>query len=226
MAVPIPILLGLTLIGTYAGSAPCAEAEADPAAIRADPGSCKGRFADERWESFKHDVAWFRGEIPPGIWERIYLDHGYNPPPTWTMVGSTLTRHLPATDGTILALSLLDPLLLVVMWGAVVWAFGWRTACVALLWWGTNQMAYFAWTGGGLLRQDWLLLTILGICLVRRRRPLAGGFSLGCAALLRIFPGLIVGALLLRVAFASLRARRLALTRDQARFAACLGFLA
>ena len=118
-----------------------------------------------------------------------------------------------------LALSLLDPLLLVAMWGAVLWAFGWRATCVALLWWGTNRLAHFDWVGGGLLRQDWLLLSILGICLVRRHHAFSGGLAFGYAALLRIFPALIIGALVLQVVATSLRSRRLALTRGQSRFA-------
>jgi hypothetical protein len=193
-------------------------------ALLADPGRCKRHFSIGRWETFKSDVEWFRGELHPAMWERIFLDHGYNAPPSWTMLGKVLTNRLPASGVTVLVLALLDPLLLALMWGAVAWAFGWRTGCVALLWWGTNQMAGYSWTGGGLLRQDWLVLSVLGICLVRRRYPLAGGFTLGYAALLRIFPGLIVAALALSAAVASLRARRIVITRDQWRFVA--GWLA
>jgi hypothetical protein len=199
----------------------------EAASIVSDPERCTRHFTDKRWEEFKGDVAWFRGKLHPAMWERVFLDHGYNAPPSWTMLGKALTQRLRATDGTLLALGLLDPILLAVMCGAIWWAFGWRTGCVALLWWGTNQMANFAWTGGGLLRQDWLLLSILGICLVRRRYPIAGGFALGYAALLRIFPGLIIAALVLRIAAESLRARRLVLTRHQKRFAVgCLAAFA
>jgi hypothetical protein len=185
--------------------------------IAADPGRCTQHFTDARWTSFKSDVAWFRAQLPPEVWERIFLDHGYNAPPAWGMLGGTLTRHLPATDGSILALSLLDPALLILTGIAVVWAFGWRTLCVALLWWGTNRMAGFGWTGGGLLRQDWLLLSVLGICLVRRGHAAGGGMALGYAALLRVFPGLIVVALILQAIARSLRARRVVLEREQLR---------
>jgi hypothetical protein len=187
-------------------------------ALVAEPERCKRHFTNERWTSFKHDVAWFRGELHPAMWERIFLDHGYNAPPAWGMLGETLTRRLPASNGAILALALLDLALLLLMWGAVMWAFGWRATCVALLWWGTNQMAFFSWTGGGLLRQDWLVLSVLGICLVRRRWAVAGGFALGYATLLRIFPGLIVAALALQIVVRSVRARRLVVGRDQVKF--------
>jgi hypothetical protein len=196
-------------------------------ALVADPDRCKGGFTAERWNAFKRDVAWFRGRLHPAMWERVFLDHGYNPPPTWTLLGRLLTAGIPASDGGLLLLASLDPLLLVMMVGAIVWAFGWRTAAVALLWWGTNRVADFSWTGGAFLRQEWLVLSIAGICLVRRRFPLLGGLAIGWAAMLRVFPGLIAVALALRVATISLRARRPVVTREQIRFAAgCLAAVA
>jgi hypothetical protein len=174
----------------------------------ADPAEYRDRFSDERWQSFMRDVAWFRGRHHPDLWERIYLDHGFNAPPAWTMLGGSLVQRLPATDATILALSLIDTLLLLAMWGTVVWGFGWREACVGLLWWGTNMMADFGWTGGALLRQDWLMLTVVGICLARRGRTLLGGFALGYAALLRVFPVLLLGGVALQVAARVVRGRR------------------
>jgi hypothetical protein len=181
--------------------------ELPAASILADPDRCKQHFSATRWESFRSDVRWFRGKLPPVLWERIFLDHGYNPPPAWGILGTTLTRHLPASDRSILALALLDPVLLVALFAAVLWAFGWRATCVALLWWGTNRLG-----------QDWLLLSVLGICLMRRKYAFLAGLALGYATLLRIFPGLLVAALVLRVAATSVRARRLAITREQTRF--------
>ena len=165
-----------------------------------DPGSCKAQFTTERWEQFGRDVDWFRRAIPPPMWERMFVDHGYNASPAWGILGTSFSRLVPANDATILALGLIDPLLLLVMWGLVIWAFGWRTACIAALWWGTNQLEGFPWTGGAFLRQDWLVLSIAGICLVRQRRMAAGGFALTYATLLRVFPGFIVAALVLRAA--------------------------
>jgi hypothetical protein len=37
----------------------------------------------------------------------------------------------------------------------LVWAFGWRTTAIGVLFWGCNKAADFYWTGGAFLRQDW-----------------------------------------------------------------------
>jgi hypothetical protein len=81
------------------------------------------------------------------------------------------------------------------MWAFVWWAFGWRTTCVAIIWWGTNYLSRYAWTGGAFVRADWLAFAVIGVCLVSRNRPAAGGAALTYATLLRIFPGAIVAGL-------------------------------
>jgi len=166
--------------------------------VLADPARCTAHFSDVRWAMFKHDNAWFRAQMSPSRWARAHLDHGYNGTPVWGILGSLLAHSGPASRAQVLTLALVDPLLLLLMWGFVAWAFGWRVMCVALLYWGTNFLAPFSWNGGGYLRQDWLALSIIGICLLRRERPGAAGFALATAALLRIFPALIVAGIALK----------------------------
>jgi hypothetical protein len=160
--------------------------------------ACRARFSAARWADFAGDIAWFRGKVPPARWAAMQRDHGYNPPPAWGLLGGSLANLGPAGDGRILALTLLDPLLLAVMWGCVAWAFGWRSLCAAVIFWGTNLFGDFGWNGGSFLRQSWLASAVIGICCLRRSRPATGGFLLGVAALLRIFPGVILVALGLR----------------------------
>ena len=167
---------------------------ADPAAIE----RCRERFTPERWESFGADVRWYRGAMPPQWWPSLFRDHGYNATPLWEAFGARLTGMVRAGPGVAVALAWIDQLLILAMWGAVFWAFGWRPAAVALLWWGTNQVAGYTWTGGSLLRFDWLALSVIGVCLVRRGKMAAGGFLLAWATLLRIFPGFLVAALVLK----------------------------
>ena len=113
------------------------------------------------------------------------------------------------------------------MWGFVFWAFGWRAACVALIWWGTNWPARYFWIGGGLLRQDWLAALVIGVCLARKGKMFASGSLITYSALLRVFPGFVVLPLVLRVLWQSWEQRKLALTRSQWSFAAgCVAALA
>jgi hypothetical protein len=117
----------------------------------------------------------------------MQTDHGYNATPVWTALGGTLANLVPVTDGGILALRLLDPLLLAGMWTAVALAFGWRAACVALLFWGTNYPAQYGWVGGSFLRQLDLAAPVSGLRL-RRRRPPTAGALLPVAASACVFP--------------------------------------
>jgi hypothetical protein len=162
------------------------------------PRACAPRFSPERWASFKQDIRWFRERMDPALWERIFSDHGYNATPVWGVVGTTLANTGPASWTQIVLLTALDPLLLAGMWAAVAWAFGWRAMCVALIYWGTNFPARFAWTGGSILRQDWLALSMAGLCLLRRRHPGSAGFSLTWATLLRVYPASLLAGIVLK----------------------------
>ena len=173
------------------------------------PEACKQHFTPERWRSFSRDVAWFRTQLPRRRWQLTQTDHGYNGTPAWGLFGGLLADTGPATDAQILTLRLIDPLLLLLTWAAVGWTFGWRVLCVALLYWGTNYPAQYGWVGGSYLRQVEFAAVLLGICLMRRQRMTAAGFLLVLAALVRIYPALLLAGLGLQAAAAMLRRRRL-----------------
>jgi hypothetical protein len=197
------------------------------APILADPGRCTRHFSAGRWSLFKRDLAWFRSRLPTERWEALQRDHGYNPTPAWGILGTLLASSGilgtllassgPASTGQILALTLLDPALALLMWGCVWWAFGREATCVALLYWGTNYPAEFGWTGGSYLRDDWLAATVIGLCLLRRGRMLGAGFLLGHATLLRVFPVLALLAIGLKALLEMGRERRLQLAPEHRR---------
>jgi hypothetical protein len=163
-----------------------------------DPSACTSHFSPARWDTFQKDVAWFRSHSSPEKWDSVPFDHGYNATPVWGIAGKLLTGDGPVTDRQILFLSLFDPALIVIMWAFVWWAFGWRTMCVGVIWWGTNYLSRYTWTGGAFLRTDWLAFAVIGVCLVKRNRPVAGGAALSYATLLRIFPGITIAGLALK----------------------------
>lgn len=188
-------------------------------AILARPLDCTERFSTERWAMFKRDIGWFRERMDPALWGRIPLQYGYNATPVWGAVGTVLTNTSPASWTQIVLLVGLDPLLLAGMWAAVSWAFGWRAMCVALVYWGTNFPARFAWAGGSFLREDWLALSIVGLCLLRRGYPGAAGASLAWAACLRIFPTWLLGGVVLKAVTRTLTGRPMRLSRGFRRLA-------
>lgn len=165
-------------------------------------------FTPERWREFGRDVAYFRDKLDVGKWQRMMKDHGYNPSPAWTMAGMLLARG-PASDRLVHGLlSWIDPVLLLWAFGFIAWAFGWRIACVAILFFGTNYPSMYGWTGGGFFRQDWFFFTVVGICLLRRGLPTLGGASLAASALLRVFPAAFFAGIAIRAMWTLYRERR------------------
>jgi hypothetical protein len=161
-------------------------------AALAHPELCLRHFTPARWQSFLRDIAYFRGALGAGGWANVVRDHGYNPPPTWTTLAAPLVRLHGASTGFLQLLALLDVALLAGSFAALARAFGWRTAALGAVFWGTQAFASFYWTGGALLRQDWLFLLVLSVCLARRRHPAAAGAAWALACLLRVFPLLLV----------------------------------
>jgi hypothetical protein len=185
-----------------------------------DPERCKAHFAPERWKAFRRDIRFFRERLPIERWHRTQVDHGYNATPAWGLLGGVLAQTGPASVAQILALRLLDPLLLGLTGLAIAWAFGWRTLCVALLYWGTNYPAHYGWVGGSVLRQLELAALLTGICCLRRARPATGGALLALASLVRIFPVVAFAGVALRALWGFASERRLGLSREHRRILA------
>ncbi len=168
--------------------------------VLAPPRALQGHFTPERWEAFKHDVAYFRNAHGVKRWEEAQTDHGYNATPVWTILGTTLANLAPASDTQIDLLSLLDPAYAFGMVGLIWGAFGWRTLAVALCVFATNFPSRFYWTGGAYLRWDWLFYLAGGVALVRKEKYFAGGVFLAYTTLLRVFPVFVfIGPLMVLV---------------------------
>ncbi|HXI04387.1 MAG TPA: hypothetical protein VNI57_14540, partial [Candidatus Saccharimonadales bacterium] len=162
----------------------------------------KAAFTEQRWEDFRRDVEFFRGRLGPQ-YGTILQDHGFNPTPVWALAGGWLANRVPAgSHAGILALTLVDPLLILGSFALVVWAFGWITAVVAVLHFCIIFGATFGWTGGAFMRYLWFAAFIGFVSLLRKRRHAASGFALAVAASIRIFPVFF----LLPLAFRALRA--------------------
>jgi hypothetical protein len=158
-----------------------------------DPGQCTSRFTPARWEQYKRDVTFFSTSCYlDKYWTDMQQDHGYNPPPVWTVAGYWLGNYRDASVGYLQALALIDVAYILAAFGALYWAFGWRVFAVAGIFFGTQSSAPFYWTGGALLRQDWLFFYVMAACLVRKKYPALAGAALVYAGLLRVFPGLAV----------------------------------
>jgi hypothetical protein len=187
----------------------------------AHPERCKEHFTPERWQAFMRDSDFFRRASSWSFWSSGLKDNGYNGSPVWRIAGGLIANSVDEmNDGSLFHLALLDPILLFAMMFVIWWAFGWRTLCVMLIFFGSNYAGRYWWTGGAYLRMDWLFAMVASICCMKKQRPFLSGFAIAYATLLRVFPGFVAAALILKIAIACWRARKIVITPAQKRFIA------
>ncbi len=151
-------------------------------------GRCHEAFGEARWRSFRSDVACFRSVCDDAYWSGIQTDHGYNPPPAWSMLGGSLSSLGPASERLLAGLAMIDIALLIAAFAVIGWAFGLHALCVTIVIWGCQEPGSFVWLQGTFLRQDWFFCLALGAALLRRHRWFGAGAALASGAALRAFP--------------------------------------
>jgi hypothetical protein len=165
--------------------------ERRPAAeVLARAAPCRDDFSPERWSAFERDVEAFRRIMGDRGIAGAVRDHGYNPSPAWTLVGRPLATLVPATPPGLWLIARIDLWLLLGLFGAIGWAFGFEAMCLAAVAWGACGHTRYQWTGDAFLRQLWLACSIGSICLLRRGRPALAGALLAFASVERVFPAL------------------------------------
>jgi hypothetical protein len=94
------------------------------------------------------------------------------------MVGSWLANRSPATRDRIEQLALIDAALYTASFLMIWWAFGLRALALAALIFGVGYPWAYFWTGGAFARIPWLFMAVSGVCLLKKARPVMGGFAL------------------------------------------------
>ena len=156
------------------------------------------RFSPERWQEFKRDMRYFRQAMGVQDYLSSITDHGGNATPVWFMVARALFFRTNASNATLFATALIDPLLLLLMFLAIGRAYGPKTMLLSMVVFGANDFYMFGsnWAGAT-LRHDWLAYLGIGVAALKLERWAAGGAILAFAALIRAFPALaLLGAVL------------------------------
>jgi hypothetical protein len=181
----------------------------DARVVLEDSAPVRARFSAERWTAFARDVAYFREALGPQFAD-LFLDHGYNPTPLWTLIGGTLANLVPAGSVRgIFLLTLIDPLLLALAFLIIAWTFGLETALLAMVYFCVLFGASFGWLGGAFLRYLWFFALVVAACAQQRKRPIVAGALLATATVLRIFPAIfLLGPLCRLIATAGAERRR------------------
>jgi hypothetical protein len=160
-----------------------------PAASQLDRSAeCHARFRRERWEAFRHDTRFFRAAMGPDMWFGVRNDHGFNGTPAWAVLGGLLAGLTPVSWSQLVCLALLDLALIAAIFAMVGRGFGLEAAALAIGYFALNWLSQFGWTGGSLLRYDWLFWLVAGIAALKTGRPALAGFALASSTLLRLFP--------------------------------------
>lgn len=146
----------------------------------------KKKFTVERWQQFKDDVKFFVSHDNSGGWKYFFSDHGFNPPPTWTIIGRILSRSTPITH--LKLITSLDILLVVIMFCFVAWSFGVDTMLFSILFFCVTFSGRWPVLGHALLRFDWLVAIVVAVCMLKKNYFFVAGGLVMYAALNRIFP--------------------------------------
>jgi hypothetical protein len=154
-----------------------------------DPGKYKAGFTPERWEEFKQDCRYFATLLRESRWKNVVRDMGYNATPVWNMVARRITSIVPTSSpfGMDLLVSF-DLILIAIMTVLAAWAFGWRNALLALIFFCTCFCMSYTHIRGGLLRLDWVTMLVMSLCLLKKARYKTAGALMGYAGMARIFP--------------------------------------
>jgi hypothetical protein len=200
-------------------------------ALRLGP-EVKAKFTPERWDQFVHDFTYIQRvskRLPCILWRQLLQDHGFNGPPGWVFVARPIASVVPVE--WIKICTILDLIWIVAMLATIVWAFGkevfffaWTFICVCY----SFRWPHITWA---FLRYDWFASMVIGVCLIRKQKPLAGGAFFGYATMMRYFPGLWMLGIFAKGAHALFRRREIPLTRFWARiptrfYKMALGFFA
>ena len=161
------------------------------------------RFSPERWTEYKHDVRFFLGRIDR--WKDLLLDHGYNSPPTRTVITLPLFQVASLSEGYLWFLAQLDFFLIAATLIFLLVTFDIRVALLAVVFFFCNQLAKFDFQAGSLLRYDWICALLAGLACYKRGWPKSAGVLFGYSVVSRIFPAAFVFFLVVKAVYERLR---------------------
>ncbi|HJX52970.1 MAG TPA: discoidin domain-containing protein [Polyangia bacterium] len=151
--------------------------------------SVRARFSPQRWQEFRRDMKYFADTMGEADYMASLQDHGGDATPAWILPAYLLFSHLSASEATLTATGLIDPLLILLMFFVIARTFGLRVMLYLAVLWGTSDFHSFNTNlMGATLRQDWVVALGLGACALKTGRPFLGGVLLAYAGLIRVFP--------------------------------------
>jgi hypothetical protein len=194
--------------------------------------ACRARFSPARFREFRSDIGYFARSLGARGFHEALWDHGFNPSPLWTSVGSAAQKLF---GGRSLAnapasafhahpmLPLLDIALLLGTLVVVGLGFGFEQACLIAVALACNTLADPTWTRVAFLRFLWLFSLVAGLTALKKERPAQGAFWLVISAGFRAFPAVALVPIAAYGVFRYARARTIPEPFTRAALGAALG---
>lgn len=180
----------------------------------------KAGFTPERWAGFCHDIEYFLDRLDKkSLASNFFVDHGYNPPPTWSVVGGNLA--LAVDVERLKWICEADTVLVVAMFGVAWWVFGFEATAWIMLFYVVTFSGRWPILGMAIMRFDWVAALLVGLAMLRANRYGLAGASLAYAAMNRVFPAIYFWGWLVEAALDVWRERKL--PRRHVVFAASAG---
>lgn len=168
----------------------------------------KQRFTEERWAAFCHDIDYFLDRLDKrALSTNFFVDHGYNPPPTWSVVGGNLTALVPVEQ--LKTICHADTLLVVLMFVAIGWWAGLEAMLWSMLFYTVTFSGRWPILGMAIMRFDWVCALVLGWLWLSSGRYGPAGAALAYASFNRIFPAIFLFGWLVEAVLDVLQTRRL-----------------
>ena len=162
------------------------------------------RFTNARWELFKKDWLTLKKLSNTSQQNHALFDAGFNPPPSWAVIGSTVSNLIPISKDWFDYPATLDQIEILAYFDVLLFGFAsiflfraFGLGGLAAFWviFSTSALSAYGWNTGSYFRFLWLFGLILGICQLKQREYFWAGLWLTFAACMRGFPAVfLVGA--------------------------------
>src|SRR5690606_7448683 len=129
---------------------------------------CKERFTPERLEEFKHDLDEFGTWSSKKEWRILFKDKGFNGTPFYATVCKPLIAMIDVNLDGLKRLAKIDPILMLIAFGVVGWAFGARQAAIMAIFFCVFFPNRFVHMGGSILRFDYVATLMIGLAALKK----------------------------------------------------------
>lgn len=145
-------------------------------------------FTKDRWNEFKKDLEYVTYGRSADYWSEVIRDKGYNPPPFWTTIASTLANILPLRNNAVSFVLFNSDFIFIFLSAFFIWyTSGFPLALLTVF----LVLAYpgtFGAISNSYLQFVWYPFIVISIIAWRKSKFAISGISLGLASALQSFP--------------------------------------